>query len=154
MKISILLSSFAFVFFVSSWLVIGLERRDVLDGDCFGDAAAGAEGGFDFQEGRFDHGDEVVEDRVRDVLVEDSLVAVTLQVVLQALELDALFVGRIRDRDSAEVGLASFGADRGELRGLDFDLVIAVGELILEGFKEVARIGHRAAPVEGPCIVA
>jgi hypothetical protein len=130
------------------------ERGGVFDGDRFSDAASGAEGGFDFHEPRLDDGDQVVHDFIGDVLVEDSLVAEALQVDLQALELDAFFVGRVGDRDGAEVGLAGLRADRGELGRDDFDLVIAGGKLVFECFQQRAKVGHWAAPVDGPCIVA
>ena len=91
-------------------------------------------------------GHQVVEDRVGDVLVKNALVAEALQVELQALQLDALLVGRVRDRERAEVGLAGLRAHRRELRRDDLDLVIAVGKLVFERFQQVAKVRHRAAP--------
>jgi hypothetical protein len=34
------------------------------------------------------------------------------------------------------------------------DFVIAGRKLVFEGFQKSAKVGHRAAPVDGPCIVA
>ena len=75
-----------------------------------------------------------INDRVRDVLVKDSLIAETLQVKLQAFELNTLLVGRVGDRQRAEVRLAGARAHRREFRSDDLDLVIAVGKLVFKGF--------------------
>lgn len=107
-----------------------------------GDSAAWAECGDDFHSfGREDR-DEVVEDAIGDVLVEDALVAELLEIHFQAFEFDAAVGGRVAEGKDAEVGLARLGAERGELRGDDFDGVIAAGKLVLEGFQEVMeRLG-------------
>src|SRR4051812_19480113 len=86
--------------------------------------------------------DQVVEDRVDRVFVEDPPVAIVEQVELQALELDASRRRDVGDHDGPEVGLAGLGTDRRELRAGDLDLVLAVGELVREGFQ---RADHRAS---------
>ena len=53
--------------------------------------------------------DEVVQNLVRDGLVEDALVAIALQVELEALEFDARAVGDVGDVDGAEIGLVPRG---------------------------------------------
>lgn len=121
---------------------MGLQSGGVFDGYAFGHAAAGVEGGNDFHPSWMSHGNEVVEDRVGDVFVIDALVAEALQVKLEALQFDADFVGRVGDRNRAEVGLARFRTDGRELRRGDFDLIIAIGKLILEGFEQIAKVGH------------
>lgn len=110
------------------------------DRDVRADAAAGGEGGDELEATGLENGDEVVEDAVGDVLVEDALVAEALEVHLQALQLNALLFGRVRECERAEIGLAGFGADRGEFGTDDFDDVIAAGKLVVEGFQEVAGI--------------
>ena len=57
-------------------------------------------------EARRDRLDDVVEHRVGDLLVERAFVAVAPEVQLQALQLDAEFVGHDVDAEVREVGLA------------------------------------------------
>ena len=58
----------------------------VADGDAGGNAAPRAEGGDKLQTPRLEHGDQVVEDPIGYVLIENALVAILLQVELEALE--------------------------------------------------------------------
>src|SRR4051812_5496253 len=94
-------------------------------GDTGADAAAGGEGGDELEAAGIQGGDEVVEDAVGDILVEDALVAEALEVHLQTFQLDALLLGRVGERERAEIGLARHRADRSELGADDFDDVIA-----------------------------
>ena len=75
-------------------------------------------------------GNEVVEDLVGQRLVEHTLVAVFVQVVLQGLQLDAGLIGRVDDPDLAKVGETGFGAHRSELWTTDGDLVVTFGSWI------------------------
>src|SRR4029079_3051894 len=100
------------------------------------DPAPRREAGDEPEAARSEGGDEIVENAVGHVLVEDAFVAKALQVELQALELDALSVWGVGDRQRAEIGLARHGADRREFGADDFDGVIAAGKLIVESFQE------------------
>jgi hypothetical protein len=80
-------------------------------------------------------------DRVGHVFVENALIAKALQVHLQAFQLDALPVGRVGERERAEIGLPRFRTDRRELGTDDLDDVVAAGKLIVERFQEVAGVG-------------
>src|SRR5574340_284460 len=64
---------------------------------------------------RPDHGHQVVQDAVGRVLVEHPLVAVLLQIELQALQFHALGIGHIGESELPEVGLARLGTERREL---------------------------------------
>src|ERR1700727_2711659 len=66
--------------------------------------------------------DDVVEDLVDDVLLEDAEVAIGEEVLLEGLQIHALFAGHVTDGEAAEVGEAGLGADGGELGGVDEDL--------------------------------
>ena len=105
-----------------------------------------------FMSAGLQHGDEVVENAVGDVLVENALVAKALQIHLQALQLDALLVGRVGERERAEIGLAGLGTNRRELGADDFDDVIAAGKLVVECFQDVAGVGgHIALRIARAC---
>src|SRR4030042_4221990 len=67
--------------------------------------------------------DDILEDAVDDILIEYAQVPVAQDVVLQGLELQAGILGNIADGDQPEIGQARLGAEGGELRNLDFDLV-------------------------------
>jgi len=84
-------------------------------------------------------GDEVVEDAVRDRLVEVALVAERPDVELQALQLDAALVRHVADADDAEVGEARLGTHRGELGAVDRDLEFALGPRVRECLDRNSR---------------
>jgi hypothetical protein len=71
-------------------------------------------------------GDEIVQDLVRDVLVENAAVPEVDEVILQRLQLDAGGVGDVSNPYLAEVGQPGLRTEGGELRTVDGDLVIAV----------------------------
>src|SRR6476620_4783111 len=96
------------------------------------DAAAGGEVADDGEAARLKGRDQVVEDLVRDVLVEDASVPEGDHVVLERLELDTPRVGYVRDADLSEIGQPGFRTDRGELRTADGDLVVALGPRVGE----------------------
>src|SRR5262249_44251164 len=90
------------------------------------------------------HGHHVVENAVGDVFVEGALVPVGPDVELDALELDQVPVGDVPDPDGGKVRLARLGAQAGELRDLERDLVVAVGVRIWDDFELLARPGRHA----------
>src|SRR5713101_8015556 len=108
------------------------------------DAAAHAEIAHHLDPARPGHGHHVVETAVGDVFVEGALVPVGPDVELDALELDEVPVGAVPDPDGGEVRLARLGAQAGELRDLERDLVIAVGVRIGDDFELLARRGRHA----------
>ena len=98
--------------FIPSSLDAG-RRSLVGRGDHAGDAAADGERPLDGHAPRPGDADELVQDDVDDVLVEDALVAETLQVELEALELHAPTVRDVGDADRREIGLSrSWGRPR------------------------------------------
>src|SRR5687768_12634142 len=112
-------------------------------------AASRAELARDREESRGNSSNDVIEDLVHHVLVEDPLVAVRLQVELEAAQLDAAEVRRVADDDRPEIRLPGHRADARELRCGEFDLVVAFGELVFEridrsiGFECV--LGHNVS---------
>jgi hypothetical protein len=125
----------------------GLSARHVpvVGGDDAANAASAAPVRLDPQPGRVHAGDEVIADGVGDGFVEDALVAETLEVHLQALELDADAAVAVRTRaephdDFAEVRVPGLGAEARELFGdvLDDERCIRGGR---ERFEE-ARVWH------------
>ena len=75
---------------------------------------------------------QVVQDIVCQCLVKNALIAVALHIELQALQLDAQFVGTILDNNLAEVGLARPGADARKFRASDCYTVVSLGMGIVE----------------------
>ena len=77
--------------------------------------------------------EKIIQNLIRDLLVEDPAVSELDHVVLQRLELHASRIGHIHNADLAEVREAGFGADRGELRAADRDLELALRTRIRKG---------------------
>ena len=103
-------------------------------------AAGGEVGGY----GHFFGGagaDQVVEDFVGEGFVEDSLVAVGLEVEFECFQLEAELAGVVGDGDGAEVWLAGLGAEAGEFGADNLDFVVAVGGGIGESFQLIV-FGH------------
>src|SRR6266542_4268606 len=113
-------------------------RRSDLGTLAVGDAelclypAAHAEIAHDLDPARCRHRHKVIENAVGHVFVEGTLVTVGPDVELDAPELDEHAIGHVPYPDGGEVGLACLGAEAGELRDLEGDLVVAVR----------MRIGH------------
>jgi hypothetical protein len=121
---------------------------DVSCCDRGGDSAAWSEFGDECHRLGLHGRDDIVENAVRDHLVEDAFVAVLLQVHFQAFEFDTLGRRRVVEGERAEVGLACFRAHRGKLGTLDLDRVVALRVLILERFEHFLEIvAHGMAPV-------
>ena len=68
---------------------------------------------------------EIIENPVRDRLVESALVAIGSEVELQRLALDAKRIGDVFDGDLREIHLAGDRAERGEIRGLKSNAVLS-----------------------------
>ena len=69
------------------------------------------------------------------------MVSEGLVVEFEAFKFDAEFVGDVGEGDGAEVGVACFRAERGELFGDVLDGVVAVGRGVIEALKDLG-IGH------------
>src|SRR5687767_5289645 len=87
------------------------------------DAAADGEVALDGHLERLGRGDEIVEDPVRDVLVEGALVAVAPEVELERLQLDAELIRHVADADRRKVRLPRLRAEARELGAFEADLV-------------------------------
>jgi len=93
-----------------------------------GDAATGAEVALDYGPDWIAGFYYVFEDLVGDVLLEDAEIAIAEEVFLIGLELDAALARHVAQGNRSEVGQAGLGADGGEFRIVDEDLV--TGKLI------------------------
>jgi hypothetical protein len=113
----------------------------VLDDDRRRDAAADIESSFDADAARGHGGHQIVEDAVRDGLVERALVAIRPQVDLPRLQLDAQPIGHVLHPDRREVRLSRLGAKAGELRAVEPDEVVALRVRVGEGFQRFRRSG-------------
>ena len=113
-----------------------LARR-MGDGDTRRNPAPRREPGHERQPSGFEHGSEIVDNPVADVFVEDARVAKGLQIDFQALQLNATVGRDVAKRERAEVWLAGFRTDRGELGADDLDEVVAAGKLVREGFQQI-----------------
>ena len=71
---------------------------------------------------------QIIENRVHDVLVENSPVAKFEQVELQTFQLETVCRGNILNHDRAEIWLAGLGADGREFRAGDLDFVLSPAE--------------------------
>ena len=76
--------------------------------------------------------------------MESAFVPEAPEIQLQALQLDAEPVRRVRDADSGEIGLACHRADAGELRTFESDLVVPCRGRVRKRL-ELARRRRRAA---------
>src|SRR4029450_9152465 len=90
------------------------------------------------------------------MLIVNPLVAEALEVQFEALQLDAFAIGRVRERQRAEIRLAGLRADRCKLRADDLDHIIAAWKLVLKRLQQVAglRGWHRhrlLLPFPGDC---
>lgn len=74
------------------------------------DTAARSESPDDFHRPGLSGCDKVVENRVRHVFVERSVIAVLLKIELQRFQFKAELVGNIADGERAKVGLAGLRA--------------------------------------------
>lgn len=83
-------------------------------------------------------GDQIIEDRVHDGFVENSLVAVGEEIEFQTFHFDAKFGGDVNNRDGREIGLAGDGADAGEFGEGEFDFVGAGRAGVFEGVEDGA----------------
>ena len=89
------------------------------------DAAANFPHRFDGHSSRRKSLHEIIEDGVRDGLVEGAFVTVGPDVHLEAFELNEKLVGHIGNTNSREIGLTCDGADAGQFIGFAEDLVVA-----------------------------
>jgi len=110
---------------------------------------AGAEVALHFGPHRLGPLHYVFENTVDDVLLENSKIAVALQIFLQRFQLETVFVGSVGDGDAAEVGKSGFRADRGEFGIVDDDFVAGKlirpglnrGKIVVEpGFRMIGRV--------------
>ena len=74
---------------------------------------------------RLENGHQIIQDRIRDGFVKNSLVSEREEIQLQAFHLNAQSIRDILDRDRREIRLMRHGADAGELGEDELDLVIA-----------------------------
>ncbi len=89
------------------------------------DATANFPHRFDGHSSRRKRLHEIIEDGVRDGLVEGTLVTIGPDVHLEAFELNEKFVRHVGDANSREIGLTGNGTDARQLIGFAEDLVIA-----------------------------
>ena len=97
--------------FISCGLLLLRSLGDVFDSYIGRNPAARSETGNDFDLPRLDYLDEIVKDRVCDILVKNPFVTKALQIELEALEFDTFLVRHVAEYESSEVGLARLGAD-------------------------------------------
>jgi hypothetical protein len=122
----------------------------VFDGDDGPDPATNVPVADDLHPTRVDGRYNVVEDSVRDVLVEGSLVPVRPEIEFEGLEFDTQFVGDVFDDELCEIGLAREWAEAGELRSLEGDGVVTAGVRIWEGVEGSCWcFGHAVDDTEG-----
>ena len=79
--------------------------------------------------------DQIIQNPIRNVLVENALIPKLLQVHFQTFQLDAKLIRHVLERESSEIRLSRFGTDRRELRANDLNQIIPMGTRILKGFK-------------------
>ena len=108
--------------------------RVIVHSDNAGDAAAGAPVAFERCAAGLGDGYEIVKNAIRDIFVEDPFISEALKVQFEALEFDAKFVRHVAENQHAEIWLARFGANRSELGAADFNLIVTVGEAVVENF--------------------
>src|SRR5450755_2637403 len=86
------------------------------------DSSARTKLAFHFRPLRLGGAHHVLQHAIDDVLLKDSQVAISSEVLLQGLQFQAVLVRHIADPEYTEVRQASLGADRSKLRNVDHDL--------------------------------
>ena len=104
---------------------------------CDANTTTDAEGTRDFTPDGINGRDEVVEDLVREVLMEHALLAVTPVIEFQRLGLDDARTWHVADRDLSEVGLARGRAEAGELVRRELDGVVPARIAVREGLQRL-----------------
>lgn len=117
-----------------AWLMMSRSLR-VFHRDVAVEPATGGPLAFDPDFARLYDSDEVVQNPIGDLFVENAFISEGLQVHFEALQLDANFLGNIREHDRSVVRLPGFGAHRGELGAIVLDREIALLGGILEYFE-------------------
>lgn len=112
----------------------GLAALRVFDGDVAVQTTTWRPAAFDSQFTRLYDSDEVVQNPVRDRLVENSFVAESLQVHFKTLQLHTYFVGNVSKNDGPVVRLASFWTNRSKLGAIVLDREVAVGGGVFKDF--------------------
>lgn len=98
-------------------------------------ASADEEVPFDFHKAGSDGLDEIIQNLVRDPLVERAFVAVAPEIELQTLEFYAVLPGNIHDADRSEIRLAGFRTDASEFRTFEPDFIVPSRIRIFENFQ-------------------
>ena len=84
-------------------------------------AAARREGCRQLHPAGLEHIDQVVQNSVRNVLIEDALIPKLLQIQFQTFQFDAKFIRNVLKRKCPKIRLSRFGANRRELWTNDFN---------------------------------
>lgn len=79
--------------------------------------------------------DQVIQDLIRDLLMEGPFIAIAPKIEFQAFELHAELIGDVADPDLCEIRLAGLRAKTGEFRTFDIDRIIAPRIRILEDLE-------------------
>ena len=83
---------------------------------------------------------EIIEDLVRDRFMKGTLIAVTPEIKLQALELDAEFIGDVGNADHCEIRLPGLRTEAGKLRAFQVDLILAARLGVPEYLETLRRL--------------
>lgn len=110
---------------------------NVFDGDIRADTAPGGPFGAEGHPAWFHGGDEVIENLIRDALIECAVIAVLLKVEFETLEFETGGVGDVGDDQGSEIGVAGHGTDTGEFGADRFDDEIPIGIRVIEGLDDV-----------------
>ena len=113
--------------------------RNVLDDDLRMKSSAGSKVGGYAQKAWFQNARKIVENLIRQPFVKDALVAVRLEIELQALELDAELVRDIFERDRAVVRLTRLRTEGRKLRTYVRYEIIAARIRVVEAFQNFGR---------------
>jgi len=90
--------------------------------------------------------DQVIEDAIGDGFMKGALVAVGPHVHLEGLEFDVFEVRDVIDCEMGKVWLASQGAQAGEFRDLDVNVIVPSGLGIVKGLEFFGRLTRHTNP--------
>ena len=120
------------------------------------DTASDVEIAHDCHAARPDGPDEVVEDAIRDGLVEVPLVPERPQIQLERLQLHTQPIRDVPDADRGEVRLSCARAETGELRALEADLILTARTWVGERLERLGWLGRHLSlhlpPNRGPIL--
>ena len=89
---------------------------------------------------------QIVQDLIRDRLMERAFVAVAPKIELEAFQLHAEFIRHVANADRGKIRLTGLGAEARELRAIHLNIIIPFWIRILEDLEFFRRLSRHNSP--------